>query len=76
MMRTRAFEKRVRREEVQVHGLRNEVRTALGGDPIEDPYGGEHKEQAVGKNEAARRELLKTMSFDDTEPMGPNDKIG
>jgi hypothetical protein len=75
MMRTKAYERRQRRREVQLIALRNEVRTALGGGPITEPYGGERAEQAVKKNEAARRDLLKTVDFDDCEPMGPGDTI-
>jgi hypothetical protein len=37
-MRRRAYEKRKRREDVHVIGVRNEIRGALGADPI-DPSG-------------------------------------
>jgi len=37
LIRQRAFERRVRRQEVHMVGLRNEVRSAFGADPI-DPY--------------------------------------
>jgi len=37
LMRLRAYKRRMRREEVHVLGLRNEVRSAFGGDPV-DPY--------------------------------------
>jgi len=36
-MRLRAYQRRMRREEVHTLGLRNEVRSAFGGDPL-DPY--------------------------------------
>ena len=38
LMRRRAYEDRMRRQEAHLIGLRNEVRSFAGGDPIEDPY--------------------------------------
>jgi len=70
-MRRRAYEKRKRREEVHLIGVRNEIRGALGGDPIEDPYSS--TSQDTGKDEVARRELLKNTDFSDTEEMAPGD---
>jgi hypothetical protein len=37
-LRQRAYEDRMRRRDAHLIGLRNDVRQALGGDPI-DPYG-------------------------------------
>jgi len=37
LIRQRAFERRTRRQEIHLVGLRNEVRSAFGADPI-DPY--------------------------------------
>lgn len=74
MMRRRAYEKRMRREEVHLIGIRNEIRGALGSDNlIEDPYGTAKAQQATTKDAAARKELLKRVDFEDTEEMAPDD---
>lgn len=73
LMRHRAFEKRKRREEVHIVGLRNEVRGAFGADPI-DPYSASSKkEQSTGKDEAARHAMLRQMDFSNTEEMAVED---
>lgn len=71
LMRHRAFEKRKRREEIHFIGIRNEIRSALGSDNlIEDPYSaGDSVDQATSKDAAARKELLRRVDFEDTEPM-------
>ncbi|MCS4087304.1 hypothetical protein GGQ10_002130 [Salinibacter ruber] len=74
LLRQRAFEKRKRREEVQLIGIRNEMRGIMGGEPIEDPYSaGDSAQQATSKDAAARKELLRRMDFEDTEPMSVED---
>lgn len=73
LMRRRAYEKRKRREEAHLIGIRNEIRGALGSDNlIEDPYG-TSVEQATTKDAAARKELLKRVDFSDTKEMAPDD---
>ena len=74
LMRRRAYEKRKRREEIHLIGIRNEIRSALGSDDlIEDPYGSTEVSQADTKDAAARKELLRRMTFEDTQPMAPED---
>lgn len=69
LMRHRAFEKRKRRDEVHIVGLRNEVRGAFGADPI-DPYSASSKkEQSTGKDEAARHAMLRQMDISEEEEM-------
>lgn len=72
-MRRRAFEKRKRREEIHLVGIRNEIRGAVGADPIENPYDTSPARQDTGKGEAARKEMLRRMDFSGTEPMSPED---
>jgi len=75
LMRHRAYEKRKRREEVHIVGLRNEVRGFAGADPLDrdDLYGGPKSSQDTDKDEAARHAMLRQMDLDDTEPMMPED---
>jgi hypothetical protein len=72
-MRRRAYERRMRRQEVHLIGIRNEIRGALGGEPIEDPYGSSTVEQDTSKSEQARRMALKGMDMEDTEEMAPEE---
>lgn len=71
-MRRRAYEKRKRREEVHLIGIRNEIRGAMGGDPIEDPYASP-VQQDSGKDSAARTQLLRQMDLGGTEELAPED---
>lgn len=65
MLRTRAYERRKRREELHVVALRNEVRSMVGADPI-NPYSTEGRlTQETDKDEAARHALLRQMDLDD-----------
>lgn len=68
------YERRKRREEVHLIGLRNEVRSFAGGEPLDpdDLYGG-RVSQDTGKDEAARHAMLRQMDLDDTEPVAPDD---
>jgi len=72
-MRHRAYENRKRREEVHLIGIRNEIRGAMGGDPIEDPYSPTVAEQDTSKSEQARRTALKHVDFSDTEELAPDE---
>jgi hypothetical protein len=63
----------MRRQEVHLIGIRNEIRGALGGEPIEDPYGSSTVEQDTSKSEQARRMALKGMDMEDTEEMAPEE---
>jgi hypothetical protein len=62
-----AQERRARRQELQLIGLRNDVRSALGGDPI-DPYGRADTDgQDTDLGDAARHALLRQTDFSDSE---------
>lgn len=65
LIRQRAFERRTRRQEAHLVGLRNEVRSAFGADPI-DPYDEptQHN-QNTDASEEARRALLRQIDVDD-----------
>lgn len=75
LMRHRAYEKRKRREEVHIVGLRNEVRGFAGDDPLDrdDLYGVPKSSQDTDKDAAARKELLRRVDFSDTEEMAVED---
>jgi hypothetical protein len=64
LIRQRAFERRTRRQEAHLVGLRNEVRSAFGADPI-DPYEATHHNQDTDASEEARRALLRQIDVDD-----------
>lgn len=49
-MRYQAYEDRKRREELQIIGLRNEIRSLFGEDTI-DPYGYSKPRQTAANNE-------------------------
>lgn len=69
LIRLRAYRRRVRREEAHLLGLRNEVRSFMGGEPL-DPYS-QPTQQDTGKSEQARKAALREADFSDTEPAGP-----
>lgn len=66
-----AYSRRKRREEIHLLGLRNEVRSFMGADPIENPYG-DATQPGTDKDEAARKALLRQMDLDGEE-MAPED---
>jgi hypothetical protein len=73
LLRRRAYEKRKRREEVHLIGVRNEIRSALGGELIEDPYSSPKVEQRAHAGEAARIAALREMDLDEGAEMAPAD---
>jgi len=74
LMQRRAYERRMRRQEVHILGLRNELRSFAGADPIEDPYGtSSSTEQNTSKSEQARMMALKNMDLEGTEEMAPEE---
>jgi hypothetical protein len=60
---------------VQLIGIRNEIRSALGSDNlIEDPYSaGDSVDQATSKDAAARKEPRRRVDFEDTEERAGED---
>jgi hypothetical protein len=73
LLRSRAYERRMQREEAMNLALVNEVRTFKGADPIDPHDLSPSPSQEVDKDEAARHELLRQMDFDDSEELGPDE---
>lgn len=71
-MRHRAYENRKRREELQLIGIRNEVRGAFGAEPV-NPYGDAPSSQDTDKDEAARHAMLRQMDLDTEREATPSD---
>lgn len=74
LMRHRAYENRMRRQEVHLVGLRNEVRSFMGGEPI-DPYDTSQSQlgQDTNNDSAARNAMLRQMDLSGGEEIAPED---